>query len=161
MNPGSSSSPGSRSVFPCPGCDPEVILVDAGIAHLLADGSGTVSVLAGTETATSLATVGDGTIFLTRAGDTRIFIRALDTGAESVAYDLAPAIPFGLSAAGGRILAQAGGSLHLVDPEAGTMTEVTASALANPVLHPDGTLIVGVMFDPETFDSDLWRLTLP
>jgi hypothetical protein len=148
-------------VFPCPGCDPEVILRDAGIAHLLADGSGTVSLLPGTETATSVATGGDGVILFTRPDDTRIFRRALDTGAESVAHDLAPAVPFRLSVAGGRILAQAAGSVHLIDPEAGTVTEVTSSALANPVLHPDGTLVVGLMFDPDTFDSDLWRLTLP
>ncbi|MGE5927528.1 MAG: hypothetical protein ACM357_09250 [Gemmatimonadota bacterium] len=123
-------------VSPCPGCDPFVVRRNAGIIHLLADGSGTVSPLPGTETVTSLAAGSDRSL-------------------------LAPYIPFVVSAAGGRILAQSGAGLHVIDPEAGTVTDVAAAGLTNPVLHPDGSLIVGVRFDPDTFDSDLWRLTLP
>ena len=148
-------------VSPCPGCDPVVILVNGGIVHLLADGSGTVSSIPGTESATSVAVDGDSSLLLTREGDTRIFRRSLETGSESVALDVAPATPFAVSAGGGRILAQVSGGFHVADPSAGTMTEVAAPGLAKPVLHPDGSVVVGVRFDPETFDSDLWRLTLP
>lgn len=148
-------------VSPCPGCDPDVVLVNAGVVHLLADGSGTVTPIAGTETATSVAVEADGSLLLTREGDTRVFRRSLGTGEETVVYDAAPALPAALSAAGGRILAQVGGGLHVVNPGTGMVTEIGSAGLANAVLHPDGSLIVGEVFDPETFDSDLWRLTLP
>ncbi len=148
-------------VSPCPGCDPEVIHVNAGIIHLLADGSGTAGPLPGTEAATSLAADGDGSVLLTRLGDPRIFRRMLATGEETVVHDLAPAVPFGLSVAEARILAVSGNGLHVIDAGSGAVTDIAPGGLSNPVLHPDGSLIVGVRFDPETFDSDLWRLTLP
>lgn len=148
-------------VAPCPGCDPFVILVNAGIVHLVADGSGTVAPIPGTEDATSMAVDADGSLLLTRDGDTRIFRRSLATGEETVAYDVVTAVPFGISVAGGRILAQVPGRLHVVDLGTGAVVEVSSSDLQNPVLHPGGSLVVGVRFDPETFDSDIWRVTLP
>lgn len=147
-------------VAPCPGCDPEVIRVDAGIVHLAADGSGTVSPLAGTEAATSVAVDGTG-ILLTRTGDTRIYRRSLSTGEETVAHDVVIAEPSSLAAAGDWIVARIPGALYVANLSTGASVQVSPGDFVQPAINAQGTFLVGEIPDAETFDPDIWRLTLP
>ncbi|HEX6644174.1 MAG TPA: hypothetical protein VF037_05830 [Gemmatimonadales bacterium] len=150
----------TETIIPCPGCDAVAIQVPAGIAVLEADGSGTVALLAGTGDVTALTTDGDGSLLLARAGDTRIFRRELGTGEEAVVHDAGASISF-LDAAGGRLLAQVPGGLHIVDLSSGAATDVGAPLLSRPALHPEGTAVVGEITDTATFNIDIWRLTIP
>jgi hypothetical protein len=147
-------------VAPCPGCDPEVIRVNAGIVYLAADGSGSVTLLPGTEAVTSVAVDGTG-VLLTRAGDTRIFRRSLTSGEETVAHDVAIAEPTDLAAAGEWIVARIPGALYVLNLATGASVQVGLGDLLQPAINAQGTYLVGALAHAETFDPDIWRLTLP
>jgi hypothetical protein len=149
-----------ESVVPCPGCDAVLVRLPAGIIHLPADGSGTVSVLPGTEDVSALAVENGQTLLVARPGDQRIYRRNLSTGEESPVHDAGGEILF-LDVAGSHIMARVPGGLHIVDLSNAESTEIGAPELLRPVLNPDGGSIVGEIADSETFNFDIWRLVVP
>ncbi|HEU4828290.1 MAG TPA: hypothetical protein VFT04_03770 [Gemmatimonadales bacterium] len=148
-------------VSPCPGCDPFLIQRNNGIVVVPADGSRTATLLPGTTEAASVAGSGDGAILYAREGDTRIYRRRLDTGEESVVFDAATAVPGELTASGDRIALTLPGGILVADLASGESTTVPAAGLAELALSPDGTVLIGEAINSATFDSDLWRVTLP
>jgi hypothetical protein len=104
---------------------------------------------------------GDGTgVLLARAGDTRIFRRSLTSGEESVAHDVAiaepPSWPRPVSGSWRESLARSTFS---------TSRPARACRCLGDFLQPSisvqGTCLVGAPAHAETFDPDIWRLTLP
>ncbi|HEX6644173.1 MAG TPA: hypothetical protein VF037_05825 [Gemmatimonadales bacterium] len=150
----------------CPTCDPELIRYSRAVLAADAMGSGTVTVIPGTETATSV-TAGESAdvIYYTLGGDSRIFRRVLSSGDVTVAHDFgAPTVVRGVDYAAGLIVAmidgrhasrsaslgtvqisESGGMLVMVVPAVGASVPVTTAApmwFRRPALSANGTEIV-------------------
>lgn len=153
------------SVKPCPAC--QFISIRSGHDVLIADlSSDNVSVIpvSGTTWATSVAAVpGDGQIYFTLAGSTRVFQKSLPDGAANTVYDFgATGIVRDVQAAAGQVVAivggvvkvfddsgnpiqqDSGGRLFLLDVATGTARELPkpATIFRNPAIAPDGASVV-------------------
>lgn len=131
----------------------------------LAGGAMTLSVVPGTELASSVAAGGDeDTIVFTLGGDTRVFRRSLGTGEQTVLHDFGAAgiardvqlhgttlvaivggsVLFQFEDAHGWVQRDEGGELHIVNLATGA-AQVHAPAgtlFRRPALSPDGTRVV-------------------
>ena len=150
---------------PCPAC--QFISIRSGHDVLIADlSSDNVSVIpvSGTTWATSVAAVpGDGQIYFTLAGSTRVFQKSLPDGAANTVYDFgATGIVRDVQAAAGQVVAivggvvkvfddsgnpiqqDSGGRLFLLDVATGTARELPkpATIFRNPAIAPDGASVV-------------------
>jgi len=172
-------------VLPCPGnpqCAPVLIAYSRHLLRLSTSAPGAVSVIPGTDFATSV-TGGEagGVIHYTVANDTRIFRQDLATGAVRPVHDFGPAgIPRELSFANGRIAAIVGGSVtvlldsigplqtsgpgHLIVVDLATGAEEVPDASAmvqyqQPALSPTGEGLAAVRFDVTVSGGDVVALT--
>jgi len=98
----------------CSFCPPDTISIGLEIARLDLDGAvPSLSVLPGTDGASSLAAVGNDTVYYTLYGDSRVFRRALGTGVVGVAHDFGVAgTPRDVRVGSGRLVAVVGGSVR-------------------------------------------------
>jgi hypothetical protein len=125
--------------------------------------SAVVTIVPGTAGATSLAINDSATaIYYTLPGDSTVQRRHLDSATVSVAYAFAGVFPTDVQVRGTRLVAIAGGDLHLVDLQALTDSVVTGPGVAfrNPALSRDGHVIV-VEGDAGSGIPDLWRVVWP
>jgi hypothetical protein len=125
--------------------------------------SAVVTIVPGTAGATSLAINDSATaIYYTLPGDSTVYRRHLDSATVSVAYAFAGVFPRDVQLWGTRLVAIAGGDLHLVDLQALTDSVVTGPGVAfrNPALSRDGHTIV-VEGAVGSGIPDLWRVVWP
>jgi hypothetical protein len=150
---------------PCFDCPLDTLLIGTEVTTLGTDGAGTATAVPGTELATGVAPVLEGTAILyTLPNDTRIYQRVLASGAVTVAHDFGAAgVARDVNAAGNRLTAIVGGRVAFsVDPRAGPVQwdsggvvhvvelgETGSVALdtpgrlyRRPALSPDGTRVV-------------------
>jgi hypothetical protein len=155
----------------CGGCPPDTVRAGREIARLDA-GTGAVQVIAGTDSATSAAVVGN-TLYYSVTDDNTVQAMTLPGTAAAPAHDFGTP-PRDITAAAGRLVAVVGpGLLRLVDLSTGAETPLSAGQVLfkRPALSPDGrTLVVeGYPFQivPITLDTivsrvgDLWVFDLP
>lgn len=155
---------GQRLDYPraCSSCPPDTVRTGLEIIRLDLGGAQPVmTVLPGTDNATSLAVNSPDTVYFTLAGDTRVYRLALDSDSLMVAHDFGSGFPLGIQVEGSRLVAVVSGQLEVVDLSTGVVTLVGAmTGLAHPALQPGGSVLVA---DFTTGDgtTDLWRVALP
>jgi hypothetical protein len=165
-----------------PGC--QAVWVESG-QHLVLMRLGdapVLEVLPGTEEASSVA-VGTSSdeIYFTVNGDTRVFRRALYSGATTVVHDFGGPIARDVQVAGDRLVAIVGGSvtyqfaasaerfvqeddggdIHVVNLASGAEVVVSAGALQFrfPAISPDGRRLVAQSWDGS--QADLYLFAVP
>jgi WD40-like Beta Propeller Repeat len=151
---------------PCPDetCPLDTLLVSTEVTTLTLDGS-TATAVPGTELATGVAPIDDGTAILyTIANDSRIYRRVIGSGEVTVAHDFGDAgIARDVHAVGIRVTAIVGGRVAFsVDPRAGPVQwdsggvvhvldlgdsdsqalDTPGRLYRRPALSPDGTRVV-------------------
>jgi WD40-like Beta Propeller Repeat len=151
---------------PCPDetCPLDTLLVSTEVTTLTVDGS-TATAVPGTELATGVAPIDEGTAILyTIANDSRIYRRTLASGEVTVAHDFGPAgIARDVHAVGIRVTAVVGGRVAFsVDPRAGPVQwdsggvvhvldlgdsdsqalDTPGRLYRRPALSPDGSRVV-------------------
>lgn len=167
---------------PCSGCAPDTLRWGLAIATIAWDGAAArVSEVAGTIGASSLALgASPDTLYYTVNGDSRVYARALATGATAVVHDFgAGRIARDITLRGNRLVGvvggdvaftqdpvlgsvqrDAGGPLVLVDLAAGTETPLGAGgSFRRPRFSPAGTTLVVERWDASS--PDLWLLAVP
>lgn len=180
-------------VPPCQFCNQkDTITIGLEIARLDLGGPAPVlSILPGTDQASSLTTVGSDTVYFTVYGDSRVFRLALGSSALDVAHDFgAGALPRDVQVSGNRLVAvvgghmemrvdtvlgpivrDRGGEVHVVDLPSGAdqVQPVTTMLFRHLALDPTGHIMIAegypiVVVPPDTIFStvgDLWRFELP
>lgn len=167
----------------CQGCPIDTLRSGIDIVRLRLNGPAVaLDVVSDTRSASSVARgESDDVIYYTLAGDSRVFRRALSSGAVSVAYDFAGSIARDVQVVGGRLLAvvggnvsfaydsllgfavqrDGGGSLHVVDLASGTDGVLPAGGLLfrRPALSPSGRRVIAEAA-PDSL-ADLWMYDLP
>lgn len=181
-----------RYVPGCPFCSPDTIHIGLEIARIdLGGPAPTLSILTGTDQASSLTTVGSDTVYFTVYGDSRVFRLALGSGVLGVVHDFGGgASPRDVQVSGGRLVAVVGGSvefrvdsvlgpiardrggdLHVVDLQTGADQPQPVAGLLfrHLALDPSGRVVIAegrpivIVGSDTTFlpAGDLWRLQLP
>jgi hypothetical protein len=181
-----------KYVAPCQTCGRDTITIGVEIARLDLTGAvPALSILPGTDSASSFTTVGSDTVYFTVIGDSRVFRLALGSGALDVAHDFgAGALPRDVQVAGNRLVAvvgghmeigvdsalgpivrDRGGEVHVVDLPSGVdqVQSVTDMLFRHLALDPTGHILIAegypiFVFPPDTTFStvsDLWRFELP
>lgn len=181
-----------RYLPPCAFCGPDTISIGLEIARIDFGGSApAVSILPGTDQASSLTTVGSDTVYFTVYDDSRVFRLALGSGALDVAHDFGVgAIARDVQVSAGRLVAVVGGSVefrvdsvlgpiardrggdvHVVDLQSGADQPRAAAGLLfrHLALDPSGRVVIAegrpivINGADTTFlpAGDLWRLQLP
>ncbi|HJR51593.1 MAG TPA: hypothetical protein VJ794_10830 [Gemmatimonadales bacterium] len=148
----------------CPSCVRDTVIVGTEVTTLTVDGTNATAV-PGTELATGVAPILDGSAILyTLPNDTRIYRRALGSGAVTVVHDFgAEGIARDVHAVGNRVVAVVGGRVAFsVDPSLGPVQWDSGGVLQvldlegtssqsldtpgrlyrHPALSPDGSRIV-------------------
>jgi len=148
---------------PCSSCAPDTVRTGLEIVRLeVADSQAPVTLVPGTDGATSLAVVSPDTVFFTLFGDSRVYELGLATDSLTVAFDFgAGRVPVGIQVSGHQLLAVVSEALWSVDRSTGVETLVTgltgwrhlapqpaANRLVADFVNADGT-------------TDLWLLSLP
>jgi hypothetical protein len=169
-------------VPPCRGCPLDTLTSGLEIARLdLNTPSLRLTMLPGSDQASSVTVVAPDTVYLTVNGDSRVFRLALSTGSLAVVHDFgARGIVRDVQVVRGRLVAvvggdvrfttdsaigsfqhDGGGTLVLVDLGSGTETGLTPAGLLfrHPALAPSGTAVVAELVLGRT--TDLWLLELP
>jgi WD40 repeat protein len=141
-----------------------------------------LSMLPGSDQASSVATTGADTVYLTRNGDSRVFRSQVSTGALAAVHDFGSgAIARDVQVAAGRLVAvvggdvsfamdsslgvmvqrDSGGTLVLVDLASGGETPLTNSndRYRHPALAPDGRHVVAERLLGRT--TDLYLVAVP
>ncbi len=171
-------------VGPCSGCKPDTLLVAREAMRLdLSTTPATLQPIANTSEVTSLASPDGETLYLTRAGDSRVFSR-VGGDAETVVYDFLGSIVRGVTVRGNVLLAVVGGKVnYAVDPvigarqidsggvlvrldlATGAATEIPMGELlvSHPSIAPDGRSALVEAVDPLSASrlADLWLVPLP
>lgn len=166
---------------PCQLCEFDTLRTGLEIVRL--DFGGPVpelSVLPGTDQASSVFVHGADTVYFTRNGDSRVFRLILSTGSVAVVYDFGLEIARDVGVAGDRLVAvvggnvsfradpvlgpvqrDSGGTIVLLDRSSGQETPLTppGELFRHPVLAPDGASIVVERRLGRT--ADLYRFVLP
>jgi WD40 repeat protein len=168
----------------CPGCTlidtlatgHEIVRLDFGGPAVV------LSMLPGSDQASSAATAGADTVYFTRNGDSRVLRLQLSTGTVAVVHDFGSgAIARDAQVAAGRLLAvvggkvsfafdtslgatvqrDSGGPLVLVEPSSGVETQLTDpnDRYRHPALAPDGRHVVAERLSGRT--TDLYLLEIP
>lgn len=136
---------------------------DVMLARLVAD-SVELEAIPGTDYASSVAADGDGTIYYTLGGDSRVYRRTLSTGATEVAWDFGAgnvvrdvtvrkgvlaavvgrSVLFRFEPANGMVQRDEGGDLHLVDLATGPIAAFAydSTLFHRPRLSPDARHVV-------------------
>lgn len=167
---------------PCPGCELDTLPTGLEVVRLDFSGSATVlTMLPGTDLASSVTTAGNDTVFFTVNGDSRVFRLRLAVDSLDVVHDFGPGnIARDVQVASGRLVAvvggnvsfendpalgpvqrDGGGTLVLVDLVGGgerTLTPPTAF-YRHAALAPDGRHVVAEAVIGRT--TDLYLLELP
>jgi len=156
---------GQRVDYPrsCSSCAPDTVRTGLEIVRLDFGGPQPVmTLLPGTDSATTLAVVPPDTVYFALAGDSRVYRLALDSDSLTVVHDFgAGQIPSGLQVAGSRMVAVVSDQLESVDLQSGTETLITATLQwAHPAIRPGGKQVVADHFNPDG-TTDLWLLQLP
>ena len=171
-----------RYVPPCRGCPPDT--VSSGIELVRLDFGGPVpalSMLPGSDQASSVAVAGTDTIYFTVNGDSRVFGLALATDSIAVVHDFgAGGIARDAQVVGNRLVAVVGGDVSFtVDPTNGPMqrdgggtivavdrrtgleTPLTpiGTLFRHPALAPSGKRLVAEVVTGRT--TDLWLVEVP
>jgi hypothetical protein len=168
-------------IIPCGGCPVDTIPTGLELVRMdLATLPPTLSIVPGTDLASSVAVVGADTVYYTVNGDSRVFRRALSTGDTAVVYDFGGPIVRDVQVVGARLVAVVGGSvsfttdsvlgpvqrdnggtLHLVDLTTGVDLVLTNPTLGfrAPALMPGGKQVVAELVTGRT--TDLWMVTFP
>ena len=178
---------------PCQFCGGrDTITIGLEIARLDLGGPAPVlTILPGTDQASSLTTVGSDTAYFTVYGDSRVFRLALGSGTLDVAHDFgAGALPRDVQVSGNRLVAvvgghmeigvdsvlgnivrDRGGEVHVVDLPSGVdqPQPVSNMLFRHLALDPAGHVMIAegypfVVVPPDTIfsmSSDLWRFELP
>jgi hypothetical protein len=144
---------------------PDTFTTGLEIVRLDIGPTGSLSVVPGTEYASSVAAGGDeDTIVFTLGGDTRVFVQALSTAAVAVIHDFGAAgiardvqlrgstlvaivgrsVLFQFESAHGWVQRDEGGDLHVVNLATGASVVHSAeqTLFRRPALSPDGTALV-------------------
>jgi hypothetical protein len=181
-----------KYVRPCQSCGMDTITIGVEIARLdLGGGAPALSILPGTDQASSFTTVGSDTVYFTVYGDSRVFRLTLGSGALDVAHDFGGgALPRDVQVAGNRLVAvvgghvefgvdsvlgpiarDRGGEVHVVDLPSGVdqIQPVTDMLFRHLALDSSGHIMIAegysiVVVPPDTTFStvsDLWRFELP
>lgn len=125
-----------------------------------------ITLVAGTVGASAVATAGADTLYYTLSSDPGgLHRRIFSTSADSVVFTFPGAVT-GLSAAGGRVAAAVGGTLHLLTLATGVDTVLPAAGptgvVDHPALDPTGRVLVADVTDTATtLPADLWLWTIP
>jgi hypothetical protein len=169
-------------VSPCPRCPPDTI--PSGLELVRLDFGGPVPVLSmlpGSDQASSVAVAGGDTVLFTVNGDSRVFRLVLSTDSLAVVHDFGSGgIARDVQVAGNKLLAVVGGTVSFIDEPAvgllqrdggGTIVAVDLSTgtetLVTPVgllfrriaLNPNGTRLVAELVLGAT--TDLWLVEVP
>jgi len=181
-----------KYVAPCQACGRDTITIGVELARLdLGSPVPALSILPGTDSASSFTTVGSDTVYFTVTGDSRVFRLALGSGVLDVAHDFGVgALPRDVQVAGNRLVAvvgghmeigvdsalgpivrDRGGEVHVVDLPSGVdqVQSVTDVLFRHLALDPAGHVMIAegypiVVVPPDTIfstSSDLWRFELP
>jgi hypothetical protein len=120
-----------------------------------------MTILPGTDSATSLAVVLPDTVYFTRAGSSSVYRVALDSDSLMVAH-VFTGIPVDLDVIGSRLAAVVSSQVVLVDLSTGGETVIgdSAAGWAHPALQPGGNHLVADYVNPDG-TTDLWLLQLP
>jgi len=176
----------------CRFCSPDTLHIGLEIARVdLGGPAPALSILPGTDQASSLTTVGSDTVYFTVYGDSRVFRLALGSGALDVAFDFGAgatardvqvsgrrlvavvggSVEFRVDSALGTIVRDRGGDVHVVDLPSGVdqPTPVGGLLFRHLALDPTGRVLIAeggpiVIVGPDTTflpAGDLWRLQLP
>ena len=118
--------------------------------------------VAGTSGATSVATDGGRAIYYTLSGDPSVYRQQIDSGAVTVAHTFGGAPPTDVAVRGSRLVAVAGGVVHVVDLGSGGDAPFSAPGVSfsHPALSGGGRVVVVDGISPGS-RPDLWRITLP
>jgi hypothetical protein len=162
---------------PCQGCELDTIRTGQDAVWLAVDPAGSSpQAIPGTDYASGVSPGGsEDEVYYTLGGDTRVYRRILSSGAVSVAHDFGTAgIARDIQVVGTRMAAvvggrvvfsvdpslgptqwDSGGTLHLVDLQTGTDTNLDGPGLfRRPQLSPGGTAVVAELYplisDPVT-----------
>jgi hypothetical protein len=153
-------------VIPCPGCDAQVIRRPAGILTVSVE-DGAVAVAAGTTDVTGIAAgPTPDQLYLTRDGESRIFLRTLSTGVETEAHGFEGGTVGGLSVTGTMAATWVDGELRILD--LATRAERVVAGLPlfldQPIVTAGGDTLIGVgarLEDPFELGSSIWQVALP
>ena len=150
-----------RYLAGCAFCPPDTLTIGVEIARLDLGGAAPIlTVLPGTDSASSVTTAGSDTVYFTLYNDSRVHRLALGSGARDVAHDFGPgggAVARDVQVAGTRLVAVVGGSVqHGVDPVQGLVARdhggdihvVDLSSGADLPLAVPGLLFRHLALDP-------------
>ncbi len=169
-------------ITPCRGCPVDTL--PSGLELVRLDFSGPVPVLTmlpGSDQASSVAVAAPDTLYFTVNGDSRVFSLALSTDSVAVVHDFGSGgIARDVQVAGRRMVAVVGGNFTLsTDPTAGTIQQDAGGPLfqvdldtgnetlltplgvffRHPALAPSGTRVIGEVVLGRT--TDLWLVEAP
>ena len=124
-----------------------------------------ISLVPGTDQATSVTVGGRDTIYYTLAGDPGVHRRVLASNADTVVFIFAAA-PTDVTVAGSRVAALVGDTMHVVDLPTGADLKLALglNQLLRPALSPDGHSLVAEVAVVDTLGihpADLWLWRLP
>jgi hypothetical protein len=157
-----------QTFLPCRGCILDTLISGTEVT-VLDVGGGTGSALPGTLSATGVAPIQEGAAILyTLFGDTRIYTRALSSGAVGVFHDFGPGqVVRDVHAGGNRVAAvvggrigfsvvpdigatqwDSGGVLHVLDSDGGgeVVLDTPGRLYRRPAVSPDGSRVVAEGF---------------
>ncbi len=166
----------------CPVCPPDTLPTGVEIVQLDYRGPVTIlTMLPGSDQASSVAVAAPDTLYFTVNGDARVFSLALSTDSVGVVHDFGPLgiardvqvagrhmvvvvggnIAFFIDPAAGPIQRDDGGPLILVDRDTGTETPFGPVGLMfrHPALAPSGRSVVAELVFGGT--TDLWLVEVP
>jgi hypothetical protein len=134
--------------------------MDLGITPIL-------SLVSGTDQASSVAVLSPDTIYYTLAGDLGVHRRALSTNADTVIFTL-PAPPTDVTASRNRLVVVVGSDLHFVNLQSQSDVVISRAPanLHRPALSRDAHSLVAEVAPIDTLTgrelpADLWLWRLP
>jgi len=160
---------GERLDYPgsCSSCAPDTVRTGLEIVRLDVGGSSPLlTLLPGTDGATSLAVVPPDTVYFTVFADSRVYRLALGSDSLMATHDFgAGRVPQGIQVAGSRLIAMVwdtlSDSLFDVDLPSGAETPITKmTGWRHPALQPGGRRLVADYVTPDG-TTDLWLFQLP
>lgn len=167
---------------PCQNCPPDTLPSGLELVRLdFRSPAPVLTMLPGSDEASSVAVAAPDTIYFTVNGDSRVFSLALSTDSVAVVHDFGAAgiardvqvagrrlvavvggnVSFFTDPAAGPIQKDDGGTLVLVDLDTGVETPLTPGGLPfrHPALAPSGSVVIAeLMFNKS---ADLWLVEVP
>lgn len=149
----------------CGSCTPDTVRTGLDIQRIDVGPPPVISLVPGTDQATSVSVGGPDTIFYTLAGDLGVHRRALTTNADTVVFSFTSA-PTDVTAGGPLLAAVVADTIHVVNLQtnAQTMLSVGANLVFRPALSRDGHSLVAEVAVVDTLGlhpTDLWLWRLP